>query len=139
MLDQLFRLPTRIVEILALGEPIPRLWCLYFGFGAISFGMLSYPSRGAAIVLIPMFLLSGAANLYGCTISFNRDKTFESARKIVIVGMMLMIMAAWTRGIVLWGLDVHGAGSKFITSVVWLWITVGSCFLLIGVWQRGLR
>lgn len=138
-MERLLNLPTRIVEILAMGEPIPRLWALYFSFGAITFGLESYPAEDVALLLIPLFILSGVANLYGCTIAFKQDKTLERSRKVVCIGMMLMIMASWTRGVLVWGLEQHGVGNRVLASTVWAWITVGSCFLLIGVWQRGLR
>lgn len=130
---------VRIIDTLSLGEPLPRLWVLYFGTGSICFGLLSYPSSGTAKVLIPMFILSGLTNLYACVLSAKRDPTLESARKISFFGLGLMILASWTRAVIIWGVGQHGAGSTILASSVWLWITGGCAFLLIAVWQRGLR
>lgn len=131
--------PTRIVEILITGEGTPRLWVLYFSFGAITFGMLSYPSRGAAIVLIPLFLLAGIFGIYGCIISPIRNKTLTAGEKQVNIGMSLMIVASWTRAVLVWGITPNNLGVNILASVVWVWITIGAVFLFIAVSQRGLR
>lgn len=139
MLEKILSLPTRIVEILTTGGTIPRLWILYFSFGAITFGMLSYPSHGAAIVLIPLFLLAGIFGIYGCWISYASSNQLKSGEKAVNIGMSLMIVASWTRTVLIWGLTQDGLGSDILASIVWLWITVGALFLLIAVSQRGFK
>lgn len=139
MLEKILGLPTRIVEILTTGGTIPRLWILYFSFGAISVGMLSYPSHGAAIILIPLFLSAGIFGVYGCWISYIDNNKIKFGEKLVNVGMSLMVVASWTRAVLIWGLSQGDLGSHALASVVWLWITIGAIFLLIAVSQRGFR
>jgi hypothetical protein len=138
-MKQVESFPDRIVAILSLGESLPRIWAIYFGFGGVTFGMLSYPSKGTAVALIPLFLLSGVITLYGCTFAAKRDKTLDLSRKIISYGLALMILAAWTRAILVYGLVQQTAGSQILASAVWIWITIGSTFLLISIWQRGVR
>jgi FtsH-binding integral membrane protein len=130
-------MPDRLIAILSKGGPLPRLWPIYIAFGAISFGFLSIPSTGAAIVLIPMFLMAGVAILYGCMVCPRHNQPI-SGRRLTVIGLALMVVASWTRGIALWGVGQHGAGSAILATVVWAWITVGCVFLLIAVWTRGL-
>lgn len=132
-------LPIRIINTLSFGEPVTRLWFLFVGYGAIAFGLLSIPSEGLAILLIVLFILAGILCLYGCLISYKRDKTLINAKLFVSYGVILMIIASWTRGILLWGVSQHGVGSNFLASAVWLWITIECVFLLISVWKRGIR
>ena len=137
MLTKLVNGIDNIVEILASGGAIPRLWVVYFGFGAAAFGLLSFPSSGVAIVLIPLFLLAGLLIIYGCLVAPRREENFEKSRKYVMIGMVFMILASWTRGILVLGLEQPG--NDFLGSVVWLWITIGCIFLFIAVGKRGMR
>jgi hypothetical protein len=136
---KLHNLATSIINNLVEGEEIPRLWILYFSFGAITFGMLSYPFHGAAFILIPMFIFAGLFGLLGCFITLIDAKTLEDGKIYVNIGMSLMVVASWTRAVLVWGLEQHGVGNNIIASVVWVWITIGALFLLIAVSQRGLR
>jgi hypothetical protein len=90
-------------------------------------------------VLIPLFLIAGLLILYGCALTPRVKGDILHGRKVTVIGMGVMILASWTRGIALWGLDQQGAGSIFLATVVWGWITAGCILLLISVWTRGLQ
>jgi hypothetical protein len=139
LLEKILNIPLVIVDNLAKGGAIPRLWILYFSFGAITFGMLSYPFEDAAFILIPMFLLAGIFGLIGCLVVPRYDPTLKASEKYVNIGMSLMVVASWTRAILIWGLSPKGLGNSLFGSVVWVWITIGALFLLIAVAVKGLR
>lgn len=127
----------RLIRALAVGEPLQRIWPIYIAVGAIMFSFLSVPSIGVAVVLIPLFAAAGVTILYGCTICPRRDNRL-AGRRMTSVGLAIMILASWTRAVLLWDLTQRGAGSNFLASAVWLWITAGCAALLISVWTRGL-
>lgn len=130
-------MPKRLIHSLAKGEPLSVIWPYYVSFGAICFGCFSIPSSGAAIVLIPMFLIAGL--VIGFSMLTHRwDDGNPCTRYLVVTGLALMLVASWTRAISVWGVDQNGAGSNILASVVWIWITIGIALLMIAVWVRGL-
>lgn len=130
-------MPKRVIHSLSKGEPLSLVWPCYISFGAIMFGLFSIPSSGAAIALIPMFLISGAVIAFGVSLH-TVCATRQCSRYIVVNGIALMLLASWTRTVTVWGVNQSGAGSSILASVCWGWITIGCGLLLISVWVRGL-
>ena len=139
MIKRMLDVPWNIIADLSQGDPLPRIWVVYLGGGGLAFGIVSIPSTGIAVGLIPMFIAAGILCLYGCFVMEYPGTEGIRSKKTVASGMALMILASWTRGIVVWGLGQHGAGSDILATAVWAWITIGACFLFISVWTRGLQ
>lgn len=131
-------MPKRLFHALSCGGPVSVIWSFYVGIGAVVFGIFSVPSKGSAVVLIPMFLTSGVITALGTFMLFKKEIK-ECARFLTVVGLFLMTVASWTRAVSLWGVDQQGAGSNILATLVWVWITLGCILLLIAVWMRGLR
>lgn len=126
----------RFVSLLAKGGPLNRLWLTHAAIGAGVFGVFSIPSTGSAIILIPMFLLSCFLILSGSFVSGRKEGT-DQGRKLVVSGLGVMAVAAWTRSIALLGVDQRGAGSSMLATLVW--IAAGLVMLLISTWMRGIE
>lgn len=123
---------------LSKGGPLSRIWVLYVGVGGMFIGLFSIPSKGSAIILIPLFIISGLTILCGAMLSSKKHDRYNG-RRIIAVGLSLMSVAGWTRAIVLWGTEQHGAGSNVLPTLVWVWITIGLVMLLITTWTRGVQ
>jgi hypothetical protein len=128
----------RFLQTMIEVGPLHAVWLFYSGIGGVAFGALSIPSHGWAMILIPSFVLSGVILLYGAAVcSF--EKKLLRARRISFVGMLLLTLSAWARGVALWGLDQQGNGSAILASFVWSWLCVGFAMMLVSVWVRGVR
>lgn len=125
-----------LTAILGLG-PLHVVWLVYTGIGAIFFGVLSVPSTGIAILLVPLFILSGIVIEVSAFIACSRDP--EKAQNIASVGLGILTFTAWGRGVALWGLDQEGTGSHVLASFVWSWLCVGFSIMLFGVRTKGIR
>jgi hypothetical protein len=135
-------MPERIIRELAKGGPLSRVWVAFMSIGAMGVGVLSVPSTGAAVVLIPMFLVAGFLCLAGCFAPYRPRPDRHSmlrGRARIMSGLALMMMSAWCRSLALWGTDQHGAGSQILATFVWWWIAVGCIMLMISVWARGVQ
>lgn len=130
-------MPKRLIHSLAKGDPVSLIWPSYIALGGVLFGCFSIPSQGAAIVLIPMFLIAGLV-IGSSMVAHRWDNNKERTRYLVVFGLALMILASWTRAISVWGIDQHGAGSNVLASVVWLWIVTGLILFTVVVWVRGI-
>lgn len=118
----------RVAASLSHGGPLSRVWIAHVTFGGVLFGVLSLPSDGLALGLVPLFALAGVLSGAGC---------WRGSRRLVCAGVGVLIVAAWTRGLALWGTDQHGVGGNLIASFAWWWIAVALIWLLIAVAQRG--
>jgi len=134
-------MPHRIVRELGKGAPLSRIWVAFAAVGATGCGILSVPSTGLAVALVPLFLAAGVLCLAGCFAS-RRHPTpppLLRGRTRIMSGLALMTVTAWCRAIVLWGLDQRGAGAAVLASFVWVWIAAGCIMLMIAVWARGIQ
>lgn len=114
------------------GDPVGRTWILYIVWLAVSIGLASIPSTGAAIALIPMFLLAGTTVFIGV---FKK----RARKSFVCSGLGLLSITAWVRGWALWGVSAHGVGSNIVASLSWVNIAIGVMFLLFAVFNRGVE
>lgn len=112
------------------GAPIHRSWVVYVGCGSTGVGLLSIPSYGPPIGLIPMFLLAAVLMAVGAAGRNRRSATS---------GLAVAAVAAWARAVALWGVGQHGAGSDVLATFVWIWIAVGAVLLAAAIGRRGIE
>lgn len=117
--------------------PLHVVWLIYSGIGSLAFGVFSIPSHGLAVVLIPLFISAGLILLLAVPVS--RRGNLLKARTIASVGLAILTISAWGRGLALLGLDQQGNGSPILASLVWSWLCVGFSLMLVSVRVRGVR
>lgn len=111
-------------------EPIPAPWLVLYAIGAFQFALLSIPSAGLAILLVPCFAVSGATIAIG---------TWLRSGPIAALGLLALGVTAITRGFALWGIDQNGVGSNLIASFAWFWIAALSMLFALAVYYKGIR
>ena len=97
---------------------------------ASSLAIASIPSRGSALMLIPLFALAGVLTTIGLL-----------AKRVMMVqfGLIFFAMASGGRCIAVLGIDQHNAGGNYAASVTWGWIMVFDLLLFDGVSERGIK
>lgn len=118
--------------------PVHVVWTFYIGIGAFLFGVFSYPSDGPRNALIVLFGLAGLLTLSG-SLLYTKHTNYRLSTNLVRYGLFVMMVAAWFRGVTLYGLDQEGAGSSILASLVWSWISVGQAMVLATVQTKGLK
>lgn len=123
------KLTQRLISALSSGGPISRVWLGHVAVGALGVGVLSVPSVGPPVALIPLFLIAGVA----CAAACWQPKLIHTA----VAGLGVFAMASWARAVALWGLSQGGVGSNVLASFVWTWIAGSGVLLMVSVWTRG--
>lgn len=112
------------------GEPLAAAWLYGWGVGALTVGVLSYWSTWPEILLAPTFIAAGL---------LSAGAGWWRSRAAGTVGLAIMVVASWARAIALWGVDQHGAGSDYLASAVWFWVTLMVTIAMIAVARRGVE
>lgn len=128
----------RFIKRLSRGGPLNKVWLIHTAAGASVFGFFSIPSEGSAALLVPLFLTSSFMIFYGILVCPMRNSE-RTVRIVTVCGLGSMAVACWTRGIVLWGLDLGGAGSNILPTLVCVWISCGLVMLMVSTWARGVE
>lgn len=112
------------------GDPVDRVWVGYVGVGSAGVGLLSIPSSGPPLVVVPIFIGAAVATLVS---SIRRSCPWG------VVGLVLATLAGWIRAAALWGVDQNGAGASILATFVWLWIAGGTALLAVALAARGME
>lgn len=112
------------------GEPMAAAWLVGWSAGATVFGFLSCWSRWPEVLLAPAFLAAGVLTAVGARCRHRAAGT---------LGLGVMVIASWSRAVALWGIDQHGAGSDYLASAAWVWISLMCLIAMVVVARRGVE
>lgn len=112
------------------GEPLAATWLAALAAGAIAVGVLSWWSTWPQILLAPTFILAGVLSAVGA---------WRRSRVAGTLGLGVMVVASWSRAVALWGVDQRGAGSDYLASTVWLWLSLMCWVAMVAVARRGVE
>ena len=110
--------------------PIPGAWLIVYALGAFQFSLLSIPSEGIYLLLIPLFALAGI---------FLAAGAWFKKCKWGLAGLIVMMFSSVFRAIGLWNIDQNGVGGNFIASSVWFWIAFVSFIFALALAYKGVE
>lgn len=116
-------------ELEAHPGKVERVWIVWHALIGVGAGLLFIPASGPPFHFVVMFLATSLTIILGV-----------QWRKLplVIGGLIGLSLVQVTRGIVLWGSNDLGSGSRLVASFLWGMLAMGGFMEAYAVKNRGI-